>query len=179
MRLRASIRDRSGLATPGAGKTYAGAQLIVRLMRLGRRVGVTPTSHKAIHNLVAEIETAAREERFTFRGLKKGDAYDRPFVTTSGNQAHFSEPDEDVFLLAHVADARGCVPLHLRDLVRGAAPLGPRVRAAADRLTGPVRNGSSLASGSARGEPRLIGRGGRPDRGRARAIDRRDVHGLR
>ena len=72
-------------------------------MRLGRRIGVTATSHKAIHNLVAEIETAAREERFTFRGLKKGDAYDRPFVTTSGNQAHFSEPDEDVLLLAGTA----------------------------------------------------------------------------
>src|SRR5207253_384014 len=88
---------------PGAGKTYTGARLIVRLMQLGRRVGVTATSHKAIHNLVAEVEKAAREERFTFRGLKKGDAYDGPFVTTSGNQAHFSEPDDDVLLLAGTA----------------------------------------------------------------------------
>ena len=61
---------------PGAGKTYTGARLIVHLMGLGRRVGVTATSHKAIHNLVAEVEKAAREEGVTFRGLKKGDAYE-------------------------------------------------------------------------------------------------------
>ena len=72
---------------PGSGKTYTGARLIVHLMRLGRRVGVTATSHKAIHNLVAEVERAAREEGFAFRGLKKGDAYEAPFVTTSANQA--------------------------------------------------------------------------------------------
>ncbi len=42
-------------------------------MQLGRRVGVTAKSHKAIDNLVEEVERAAREEGFTFRGLKKGD----------------------------------------------------------------------------------------------------------
>src|SRR5207245_6491451 len=31
------------------------------------------------------------------------DSYDGPFVTTSANQAHFSEPDEDVLLLAGTA----------------------------------------------------------------------------
>jgi predicted RecB family nuclease len=88
---------------PGSGKTYAGARLIVRLMQLGRRVGITSTSHKAIHNLVAEVEEAAREENFEFRGLKKGDSYESAFVTTSGNQAHFSEPEDDVLLLAGTA----------------------------------------------------------------------------
>jgi uncharacterized protein len=88
---------------PGSGKTYTGARLIVRLMQGGRRVGVTSTSHKAIHNLVAEVERAAREERFAFRGLKKGDSYETAFVTTSGNQAHFSEPEDDVLLLAGTA----------------------------------------------------------------------------
>ncbi len=88
---------------PGAGKTYTGARLIVRLMQLGRRVGVTATSHKAIHNLVAEVERAAREESFSFRGLKKGDSYESAFVTTSANQAHFSAPEDDVLLLAGTA----------------------------------------------------------------------------
>ena len=50
---------------PGTGKTYTGARLIVRLMRLGRRVGVTAQSHKAIHNLLDEVERAARD-----RGLR-------------------------------------------------------------------------------------------------------------
>ena len=31
-------------------------------MRRGRRVGVTATSHKAIHNLLDEVEKAAAEE---------------------------------------------------------------------------------------------------------------------
>jgi uncharacterized protein len=88
---------------PGAGKTYTGARLIVRLMSLGRLVGVTATSHKAIHNLVGEVEQAARDEGVTFRGLKKGDSYEGPFVTTSGNQSLFSAPDEDVLLLAGTA----------------------------------------------------------------------------
>jgi uncharacterized protein len=88
---------------PGTGKTYTGARLIVHLMSLGRRVGVTATSHKAIHNLVAEVEQAARAQGFTFRGLKKGDSYEGPFVTTSSNQSQFSEPDEEVLLLAGTA----------------------------------------------------------------------------
>jgi predicted RecB family nuclease len=88
---------------PGTGKTYTGARLIVHLMSLGRRVGVTATSHKAIHNLVAEVEKAAREQGVTFRGLKKGDSYEGPFVTTSSNQAQFSNPQDDVLLLAGTA----------------------------------------------------------------------------
>jgi uncharacterized protein len=37
---------------PGTGKTWTGARLIIDLIRRGRRVGVTPTSPKAIHNLL-------------------------------------------------------------------------------------------------------------------------------
>ncbi len=96
-------RDLMIQGPPGSGKTYTGARLAVHLMSLGRRVGVTATSHKAIHNLVAEVEKAAREEGVAFRGLKKGDAYKGPFVTTSGKQAHFSAPDDDVLLLAGTA----------------------------------------------------------------------------
>ncbi|MDQ2909662.1 MAG: TM0106 family RecB-like putative nuclease, partial [Actinomycetota bacterium] len=88
---------------PGSGKTYTGARLIVRLMQLGRRVGMTSTSHKAIHNLIAEVEQAAREERFEFRGLKKGDSYESAFVTTASDQAFFSDPEDDVLLLAGTA----------------------------------------------------------------------------
>ena len=88
---------------PGTGKTYTGARLAVHLMRLGRRVGVTATSHKSIENLVSEIESAAREEKFTFRGLKKGGDYDGLFVQSSANQPHFVAPDEDVLLLAGTA----------------------------------------------------------------------------
>src|SRR5207249_8762861 len=72
---------------PGSGKTYTGARLIVRLLGRGRRVGVMAQSHKAIHNLLAEVEKTAREEGVAFRGLKKGDSYEGPYITTSANQA--------------------------------------------------------------------------------------------
>jgi hypothetical protein len=46
---------------PGAGKTYAGARMICRLVAEGRRVGVTATSHKVIRNLLDAVlrESAA------------------------------------------------------------------------------------------------------------------------
>ena len=85
---------------PGSGKTYTGARLIVRLMARGRRVGVMAQSHKAIHNLLEEVERAAREEGVEFRGLKKGAEYEGAFIETSGNQADFDDPADDVLLLA-------------------------------------------------------------------------------
>jgi uncharacterized protein len=81
---------------PGSGKTYTAARLIAHLIDLGQRVGVTSTSHKAIHNLIAEVEKTG----VTFRGLKKGDTYESDSVGTSANQAEFSDPDDDVVLLA-------------------------------------------------------------------------------
>lgn len=56
---------------PGSGKTYSGARLVVDLIQRGKRVGVTSTSHRAIHNLLGEIEDHAVDEGVTFRGLKK------------------------------------------------------------------------------------------------------------
>ncbi|MFA5786133.1 MAG: TM0106 family RecB-like putative nuclease [Actinomycetota bacterium] len=56
---------------PGSGKTYAAARMIVELMRDGRRVGVTSNSHKAIHNLLEEVELRAAEIGFAFRGVQK------------------------------------------------------------------------------------------------------------
>jgi predicted RecB family nuclease len=74
---------------PGSGKTYTGARLIVRLISRGRRVGVTALSHKAIANLLREVEKVAGEEGIEFTGLKKGEPYEGPFITTSDDQAGF------------------------------------------------------------------------------------------
>jgi uncharacterized protein len=52
---------------PGTGKTYTGGRLAAALMRWGLRVGVAATSHKAIANLLREIEAAAGP----FAGVKK------------------------------------------------------------------------------------------------------------
>jgi hypothetical protein len=37
---------------PGSGKTFTGARMIVELVRLGKRVGITAVSHKVISNLL-------------------------------------------------------------------------------------------------------------------------------
>jgi uncharacterized protein len=47
---------------PGAGKTFTGARMIVALVKVGRRVGITAVSHRVIRNLLDEVLEAAREE---------------------------------------------------------------------------------------------------------------------
>jgi uncharacterized protein len=56
---------------PGAGKTYTAARMILDLVRAGKRVGVTATSHKVIGNLLDAVGDAALEERVTVRSLQK------------------------------------------------------------------------------------------------------------
>src|SRR5229473_486175 len=59
---------------PGTGKTWTGARIVVHLLAHGRRVGIAAQSHKAIHNLLAEIEKVARATGLRFQGLKKASA---------------------------------------------------------------------------------------------------------
>jgi hypothetical protein len=97
---------------PGSGKTWTGAQLIVHLIGQGRRVGVAATSHKAIHNLLHEVETAAHEQRVDFRGWKKcsndnpesefSSRLDRSFIENEPD-THAFPPPEDVRLVAGTA----------------------------------------------------------------------------
>jgi superfamily I DNA and/or RNA helicase len=56
---------------PGTGKTYLSAHAIVELLSQGRRVGVASNSHKAINNLLAEVEKEALAKGVSFRGVKK------------------------------------------------------------------------------------------------------------
>ena len=56
---------------PGAGKTYTSSQIIVELIRAGKRVGISSNSHKAINNLLSSIEKAAKEKEVRFSGTEK------------------------------------------------------------------------------------------------------------
>jgi predicted RecB family nuclease len=56
---------------PGTGKTYLSAHAIVELLSQGRRVGVASNSHKAINNLLVEVEKEALAKGVSFRGVKK------------------------------------------------------------------------------------------------------------
>jgi predicted RecB family nuclease len=101
--------DRSHLVVqgpPGSGKTWTGARLIVHLLDRGRRVGVTATSHKAIHNLLFEVERVAAKEGVDFKGLKKSTGSAESLFTgaridSSGELADFADPE--VQLLAGTA----------------------------------------------------------------------------
>lgn len=58
------LLDRSVLAIqgpPGAGKTYTGARMICELVRQGKKVGITATSHKVIGNLLNMVVECATE----------------------------------------------------------------------------------------------------------------------
>ena len=49
---------------------------MLSLIAAGKRVGVAATSHKAINNLLAEVESVAAAERVSFKGLKKNSDED-------------------------------------------------------------------------------------------------------
>jgi predicted RecB family nuclease len=87
-----TLLDHSLLAIqgpPGTGKTYTGARMICELVRQGRRVGITATSHKAINNLLREVVKAADDENLTglkcVQKVKKEDKteHDPPHVQTT------------------------------------------------------------------------------------------------
>lgn len=57
---------------PGAGKTYTAARMISALLRLGKRVGITSNSHRAICLLLNEATKLAEIGGYPFRGIKVG-----------------------------------------------------------------------------------------------------------
>ncbi len=56
---------------PGSGKTYTGAQMILRLLADGRRVGISATSHKVIGNFLKAILKAASKAGVEVRAVQK------------------------------------------------------------------------------------------------------------
>lgn len=103
--------DRSPLfiqGPPGAGKTYTGGRLAVDLMRRGKRVGVAATSHKAISKLLEEIDEAAAESGFEFRGRQKcapesEGAVRSDRIEVIDDSAAVAASEDDVKLLAGTA----------------------------------------------------------------------------
>jgi len=94
---------------PGSGKTWTGARLAVHLLAQGKRLGVSAQSHKAIHNLLAEIEKVADKEGVRFAGLKKSTAnndesvYTGTFITNESDAKEFVQASDRYGLLAGTA----------------------------------------------------------------------------
>jgi len=70
---------------PGTGKTFTGARMICKLVKQGKKVGVTANSHKVIRNLIDKVLEAAKEMSVDLCCIQK--AKDR-------------EPDTDHLLFA-------------------------------------------------------------------------------
>src|SRR5262249_40002210 len=73
-----------------------------------RRVGIAAQSHKAIHNLLTELEKVARETGVRFKGLKKsaGSAeseFTGEFIRSDPDNASFANAPADVQLFAGTA----------------------------------------------------------------------------
>ncbi len=64
---------------PGSGKTYAGAQMIARLVATGKRVGVTAVSHKVVRKLLEGTIAAGRDMSIPVEATHKpGPVPDEP-----------------------------------------------------------------------------------------------------
>jgi uncharacterized protein len=62
---------------PGSGKTTIGAELIVDLVKDGKRVGITANSHKVISNLLDKTMGEARRRGQVIRAMQKANERDR------------------------------------------------------------------------------------------------------
>src|SRR6202163_2584911 len=62
---------------PGSGKTTIGAELIVELVKQGKRLGITANSHKVIGNLLDKTMGEARRRGQVIRAMQKADERDR------------------------------------------------------------------------------------------------------
>ncbi len=72
---------------PGAGKSFTGSHLIVRLAQQGKKIGITALSHKVIKNLLTKVWEVGQEEGFNIQIIQKVKAdYDEisPWAIAKG-----------------------------------------------------------------------------------------------
>lgn len=75
---------------PGAGKSFTGSHLIVKLVQEGKKIGITALSHKVISNLLTKVWEVAGEKDLSIQMLQKVKAdYDEevPWQVTTGEDA--------------------------------------------------------------------------------------------
>lgn len=75
---------------PGSGKSFIGSHMIVRLVKQGKKIGVTALSHKVITNLLKKAWEVAQKEGFELniiQKIKQNDANPLPWKVTNDNKA--------------------------------------------------------------------------------------------
>jgi len=55
---------------PGTGKTWLSAKIIIELLKQNKKIGISSNSHKAINNLLLQIEEISIKKKFKFKGIK-------------------------------------------------------------------------------------------------------------
>jgi uncharacterized protein len=61
---------------PGTGKTFRGARMIVAALQAGKRVGITASSHAAVHNMLRDVAKYADEIGFELSAKCYGGGYE-------------------------------------------------------------------------------------------------------
>ncbi|MBX9723810.1 MAG: ribonuclease H-like domain-containing protein, partial [Candidatus Obscuribacterales bacterium] len=79
---------------PGTGKTYLSAKAIVKLIKQGKRIGVSSNSHKAIENLLEAIGIAATEEKLQLSAAKVGQDSSGSSTTFSNRNIELCSPEQ-------------------------------------------------------------------------------------
>ena len=69
---------------PGSGKTYRGAQIVIAALARGRRVAVAASNHKALHNVLREVEEAAADIPVRLHGFHKNSGGETEYESTRG-----------------------------------------------------------------------------------------------
>jgi len=110
---------------PGSGKTTIGAEIILELVKAGKRVGITANSHKVIGNLLDKLMEVARLRGQPIRAIQKADERDRcasKEVQCSGSstivEAALSDGDVDIVAGTTWLFARPTFPPKLEDRPR-------------------------------------------------------------
>lgn len=67
---------------PGAGEIYTSSHAIVDLLADKKRIGVASNSHKAINNLLKDVETISKEKSVSFSGVKGSSKEEQYFQGT-------------------------------------------------------------------------------------------------
>jgi uncharacterized protein len=103
---------------PGTGKTRLGAKMIVDLLVVGRRVGITATSHKVIsHLLDAVCEESARRD-YSLRALQKAED-DQRCASEVVRRTESNADVDDALAAAEVDLVAGTAWLFAREEIEG------------------------------------------------------------
>ena len=84
---------------PGSGKTYTTAYAIIELMKKKKTVAVTSNSHKAINQVLSNIDELSLKQNFSFKGLRKSSnsnkdsKYESTNIESSSSKLKFLDGD--------------------------------------------------------------------------------------